>query len=230
MTRATQGRWLLFLGGALLVAGFAWPELRVAVGNALDAARTSGAHAHGAPQRSHWFVLQENLDMLSEPDETSPAYFTVWYGVQVAGLAWFGLAGAVLALSALFSRSRFVAALISCFHGGALLLLAGGATYVFASLPPPSPGHSALVTLGPVVLLWVLFLGQTFLSFKAVSGGMARFVAVDVANALPLLFLLLANAGLWIALRGHPNWPASGYLVGAIGAALALLGVLRRGR
>ncbi len=223
MTRATQGRWLLFLGGGLLVAGFAWPELRVAVGNALDSAARQGA-----PQRSHWFVLQENLDMVSEPDETSPAYYTVWYGVQVAGLAWFGLAGAVLALSALFTRSRFVAAAMSCFHGGALLLLAGGATWVFVSLPPPSPGQTALVTSGPVALLWALFLGQAFLSLKAVSGGAGRFVAVDVANALPLLFLLLANAGLWIALRGHPNWPASGYLVGAIGGALALLGALRR--
>lgn len=232
MSRGTQGRLLLALGGALLVAGALWPELKVAVRNLLDRAAELPP-----PDRSHWSVLHENLDMVAEPDRSSPGYFTVWYAVQAAGLAWFVLAGGVLGLAAFFARSRLVASVCALFHGGAFLGLAVGVSYVCFELPPPEPGKSSLVTVGPALLLWLLGVGEALLAWRAMAhhglgsgrgGGLRRLVAVDTTNVLPLAFLFIAHAGLYAKLHGHPNWPAGGYLVGAIGGALALLGMQRR--
>jgi len=232
VSRGAAGRLLVVLGGALLVAGALWPELQVAVRNLLDRAGELPP-----PDRSHWSVLHENLDMVVEPDRSSPDYFNVWYAVQSAGLAWFVFAGGVIALAAFFARSRLVASVCALFHGATLFGLAAGVSFVYFAMPPPEPGKSSLVTLGPALLLWSLGVGEALLAWRAMvhdglgggfEGGLRRLAAVDTANVLPLAFLFIAHACLYALLRGHPNWPAGGYLVGAIGGALALLGMQRR--
>lgn len=220
MSRALQGRLLRLLGGLLLVAGFAWPELGVLVG------RLFGGDAP-LPMRSHWFVLHENLDMVREPDDSLPGWYTVWYAVQVLGLAWFGAAGFAIAAAALL-RSRLGAVGLASFHGLAWLLLALGVAWVFAHLPPPREGQQPLIGVGAVVGVSALAVLQAAATWRALRiGGWWRLGAVDFAQIVPLLVLFLANAGCWIGLRGHPNWPAGGYAVGAVGGWFALAGVAR---
>lgn len=223
MSRAIQARGLLLVGGLLLVAGFAWPELMTTLRNWRDS-----THAVGVPERSHWFVLHENLDMVAEPDESMPGYFTIWYGVQVVGLSWFGLAGIAVALSSI-TRSRRTAAGFALLHGGAWLLLAAGVGWVITQLPEGEPGQTQLVTVGPFLLLAALAAGEGCIAWRAVRrSNFGRLGATDAAQLLPLVMLLLIHGGCWLALRGHPNWPADGYLVGTIGSATALIGLFRR--
>lgn len=223
MTRSLQGRLLRLLGGLLLIAGFGWPELLVL-------ARGLFAEAAVAlPERSHWFVLHENLAMVREPDDSLPGWFTLWYGVQALGLAWFGAAGSAIAAAAL-PWSRFGAALLGGVHALAWALLAGGVAFVWSELPPAREGQAAIVRGGHAVALAALALAQLALTWRSVRvGGWWRLNAVDRAQLLPLAVLFLANAGCYAGLRGHPNWPAGGYLVGAIGGALALYGMVRAG-
>jgi hypothetical protein len=223
VTRSLPG-WLFRLaGGLLLVAGFLWPELGVA------ARRLVADGDIPWPDRSHWFVLGENLAMVSEPDDSLPGWFTVWYGVQTLGLVWFCAAGLLIAAAALL-RARVAAALLGGAHAMAWSLLAAGVAWVFGELPPAGDGQEALVRGWHALLLAALALGQAAHAWRSARlGGWWRFNAVDRAQLLPLVVLFLTHAGCFIGLRGHPNWPAGGYLVGAIGGALALVGTVRAG-
>jgi hypothetical protein len=222
--RASVGRILLAIGGFAIVAGSFLPELEVHLANALHPGLD-----RAMPERSHWVVFQECEDMLAEPDDTLPAYYYTYYAVEAGGLAYLAAAGASLALSAAFLRARIAAGAFAAFHALALLALASGACAVWRSMPASS-GVTVTPTLGVVALFGACGITQVVLGVRAVrvrrSG---RHCAVDAANLLPAAFLLLANAGLYVALRRHPNWPAGGYLLMACGAAAALLGMrLRR--
>lgn len=224
MRRTTLGRILLAFGGLAIVAGSFVPEIEVLVGNALHPGRD-----RAMPERSHWVVFQECEDMLSDPDPTLPTYFYTYYRVEAGGLAYLAAAGAALALSAAFARSRAAAAVFAAFHALALLALGAGA-YVVSNSMPEASGTPVTPTLGAVVLLLALGLCEAVLGIRAVrAGGVRRLCPADAANALPAGFLLVVGAGLYVALRRHPNWPAGGYLVTATGAVAALLGMgLRR--
>jgi hypothetical protein len=215
---------MLALGGLAIVAGSFFPEIQVIVGNALHPGRDVAM-----PERSHWVVYQECADMLADPDPTLPSYYYTYYEVEAGGIAWLAAAGGVLALSAAFVRSRAVAALFAAFHALALVGLAVGSYVVWSSMPA-AEGTSMTPTLGVVVLLAAVGLGEAILGIRAVRrGGLGRLGAVDGANLLPSVFLLVVSAGLYVALRRHPNWPAGGYLVTASGTTAALVGMgLRR--
>ena len=240
MTRRAQGRGLLALGGWLLVLGSFLPEVVVVAGNGLHriAARTGAAFLdpgppRALPGRSHWAVFVENVDVLAHPD---PYVATPWtsvldYALQATGLAWLALAGALLAASSLVRASRFAALVAFLCHGCALLGLSAGALALAIGLPSDDPGtvrESRMIALAGSVLL-VLFLAEVVAGRWALRterrGGLAP---VDRASAVPTVFLLLSNASLFAALRTHPNWPSAGYLVGAIGASLALVGMALR--
>ncbi len=223
MTTSLQGRLLRLLAGPLLIAGFAWPELLVL------ARRLFTDEAVELPDRSHWAVLNENLAMVREPDESMPGYFTIWYGVQALGLAWLGAAGLLIA-AAVHLRSRLGAAVLGGAHAVVWVVLATGVAWVWRELPPAREGYDALVRGWHAIALAVLALAQVVHTWRSVrAGGWWRFNAVDRAQLLPLALLFLANAGCFVGLVGHPNWPAGGYLVGTIGSGLALLGMVRAG-
>ena len=224
MRRSTVGRILLAFGGLAIVAGSFLPEVDVVVGNALHPGRDVAM-----PERSHWVVYQECADMLADPDPSLPAHFYTYYRVEAGGIAYLAAAGLAFAISAAFLRSRVVAAFFAAFHALAFLGLAVGSYVVWSSMPA-AEGTSTTPTLGIVVLLAAVGLGEAILGTLAVRrGGLRRWGAVDAANLPPAVFLLVVSAGLYVALRRHPNWPADGYLVTASGTTAALVGMgLRR--
>ena len=225
MKRATLGRLALLIGGLLLAAGSVLPELQ----HFVHESGRAGDHSP-PPGRSHVAVFRENADMLADPDESSPAYFTVWYGVQAVGLAELMVAGLVIALGTLSSRSRLLALFCGSVHAAAFGALAAGAGYVAWQMPQAKASTAGLVSFLSVALLTALFLGQAWLTARAVRrAGSSRLAAADRANLLPALFFFVVNGALWFALRNHPHWPGGGYLVSAIGGFLLLTGMrLRR--
>ncbi len=68
---------------------------------------------HPAPDRSHWVVVHEDLDMLEDPDPDLDSWNYDFYRAEAAGLLYLAGVGVVLAASALFARSRTAAALLA---------------------------------------------------------------------------------------------------------------------
>lgn len=218
-------RLLLAAGGALIVAGSFAPELRVAVANAFGA-----DPPRRMPERSHWVVFRENVDMFSDPDLSLGAWYYIFWAVEAAGLAYLVVAGAALAASSAFRRCRVAASGFLAVHSISLLALSAGALVVV--LGSPEGGLSARTSR--YLLLAAAALGALLaaeLAWGALAlrrGRVAGFGPVDASNLVPAAFLLVANGALFVALRAHPNWPAAGYLVGAIGALLAVCGMALR--
>ena len=224
-TRAA-GRLLLAGGGLLIVLGSFAPEVTVLGSNLLDPQSPLPA-----PDRSHWVVFGECLDMLSSPDLSLDWWYYVFYAVEAAGLAYLVAAGVALAISSFFDRSRGAAMAFGLFHAFASLGLAAAALAVFVGF---SSAEAPAGKLPPLLLLASalfcgLLLGEIVIVRKALrKGAQRRLAPVDSANVLPASLLLISSAALYVVLRGQPNWPAGGYLASALGALLAIAGMALR--
>lgn len=228
MRSHAAGRLLLAGGGLLIVLGSFTPEVVVMGSNLLHPQSPLPP-----PDRSHWVVFGECLDMLSSPDLSLDWWYYVFYAVEAAGLAYLVAAGLALAVSSLFERARRAALAFGLFHALASLGLAAAALAVFvgfSSAEAPAGKLPRLLLLASA-LFWGLLLGEiaivrrVFLKEKKKQG---RLAPVDAANLLPAALLLISSAALLIVLGGHPNWPAGGYLVSTAGSLLAVAGMALR--
>lgn len=220
------GRVLLALGGIAVAVGGFFPEVKVAVARVLDP-----SSPHPTPDRSHWVVIRENVDMLADPDPDLDPWNYDFYRAEAAGLAWFGVAGALLLVGAAFARSRVASAVLAVAHAAVWLALAYLAYVVWSGAPEGSGGSVGLKRWGlwGAIVLVLLGAGETILLVGTLRGSRrGRWLAVDRANVLPAAFLFLVGSGLFAFLHGNPQWPAAGYAVTAFGALLALVGILLR--
>lgn len=217
------GRLLLVLGGALVLLGSLWPEAATLFSNLLGADPPVRP-----PDRSHWVVFRESLDMLTDPDPSLDDWYYDFYAAEVAGLAWLAASGVVLAASGLFARSRAVASGFALLHAASFLGLAvlGGIVSLGAPEDAGDPDGLARKILLASVLLAALLAAEVLVAARALRRGRrGRLLVVDAVNVVPIASLLALNAGLYAALAGHPNWPAGGYAVAALGSLLALAGL-----
>jgi hypothetical protein len=224
-TRAAA-RLLLAGGGLLIVLGSFAPEAAVLGSNLLHPQSPLPP-----PDRSHWVVFGECLDMLSTPDLSLDWWYYVFYAVEAAGLAYLVVAGVAIAAASFFERSRGAALAFGLFHALASLGLAAAALAVFlgfSSAEGPS-GKLPRMLLLASALFGGLLLGEILILRKALRhGAQGRLAPVDAANVLPAALLLITSAALFIVLRGQPNWPAGGYLASAAGSLLAITGMALR--
>lgn len=216
MRPSLLGRVLVAVGGLLVVAGAMRPEVEVAVARVV-----APSTPRATPDRSHWVVIRENLDMLEDPDDSLDAWNYDYWRAEAAGLAYLPAVGVLLALSAAFARSRVAAAALALLHAGAWLLLGGLAFTVWRVVPgaagirrwglPAAAVFAALALAEAVALRRVL---------RPARRG--RLLPPDVASLLPAAVLLLLGAALYATLHDNPHWPGDGYAWIAVGA----LGVL----
>jgi hypothetical protein len=220
------GRVLVALGGLVVTLGALFPEARVAAARLLDPGTP-----HPSPDRSHWVVIQEDVDMLSDPDESLDDWNYDFYRGEAAGLSYLVVVGVVLAASAAFAQSRVAATAFGVVHAAMWLLLAWLAFTVWRVVPQGSGGTQGLKRWGlwGAIAVALCAAGEALVVVRAVRRAASRRVlAVDAAALLPAAFLLLVGAALWAAFRTHPNWPGGGYGVMAVGALLVLLGIATR--
>ena len=219
------GRLLLVLGGTLVLVGAFFPEATVLAGEFVDPDTPLAR-----PDRSHWAVVREDLDMLEDPDPDLDAWNYDFYRAEAAGLLWLAGVGVVLAAAALFAQSRAAAAVLGTLHAGAWAALGYLALKVNAAVPGVEStwGLRRRFLWAGVVLL-ALAVGEALALVRALRRGRrARLVAADVVSLLPASFLLLAGAGLYAYLRGNPQWPAGGYLCVSLGGLVAIAGMAAR--
>jgi len=226
MTKPLTGRLLLAAGGLIIVAGSFLPEIIVAGSNLLHPESRLPS-----PERSHWGVFQESLDMLSDPDFSVDWWYYAFYALEAAGLAYLVASGSAMAVSSLFVRSRAAALAFSIFHAVSSLGLFAGSLVVFLGATG-AEGRSG--GLAVALLLGSVLFGGLFVAEMAVAWKVSRrrtidgLTPVDAANALPAGLLLVSSSVLYVVLAGHPNWPAGGYLVSALGALLVTGGMVIR--
>lgn len=219
------GSLLLVLGGTLVLVGAFYPEATVLAEELLDPDTPLPR-----PDRSHWAVIREDLDMLEDPDPDLDAWNYDFYRAEAAGLLWLAGVGVVIASAGLFARSRAAAAVLGAVHAGAWLALGYLAWKVHAAVPGVEStwGLRRRFLWAGVVLL-ALAVGE---ALALVRAGRRRrralLVAVDVVSLLPASFLSLAGAGLYAYLRDNPQWPAGGYLCVALGGLAAIAGMAAR--
>ncbi len=226
MTRSSAGRVLLFAGGIVVALGSFFPEIETLARNLIR----SGP-AEPMPDRSHWFVFREALDMLLDPDLSLQAAYYVYYGAQALALAYLVGIGAGLAVSVAFERCRAAAIALYGFHAAFLFGL--GASGLYLSIAGPGGGDQPQALYRAVLMLAIaLFAALAFETALAVrvfwGRPPRRLLPVDAVNVLPAALICAVGAGLFLRLRGSANWPAGGYLAISIGALLALAGMALR--
>lgn len=226
MTRRSAGRFLQLSGGIGVLLGNFLPELGVLARNLL----CSGP-PQPMPDRSHWFVLREALDMLLDPDFSLQAAYYVYYGAQVLALVYLAAIGVSLAVSALCERSRLLPIALYAFHAAFLFALAVSGFYLSIAGPgraEDSKGLYRAILVLAIALLSALAL-ETTLALRVFRGrAPGRLLRADALSVLPVALLFLLSAGLFLRLRGSANWPAGVYLAIAAGAFLALIGIVLR--
>jgi hypothetical protein len=219
---------LLSTGGILLAAGTFIPEIRQALWGLF------GSTWEG-PSNTPWVVLRVSIDDLLDFDGSLSWKSAVYFAAKVVAFAYPVAAGAALIAAALFRRSRAVAAACYFLHALAIwglatafLAIAGGI------LAEPSgdldqaraDARQALLFCGAGALFGIL----GFLELAVAGWGARRAPSgaspVDAVNLPPAALLLLVQTALFVRLHAHPNWPAAGYLVGAVGALLGVCGIV----
>jgi len=218
-------RALLLAGSALLAIGVFLPEIAGLAGRAL---RPS---APPAPlSQSSWIVFRGAIAMLIDPSSSPPWGYSVFYAAEAAGLAYPVGAALAIAVGAVLPRSRAAALACYLFHVSALWGLALAALAVAGALGDPSSGSTSsgresLLLAGAGLLLGAMAFAEMAASAvagrRAESGGLPA----DAVNLPPAVLLLILNGVLWLRFRAHPNWPGGGYLITAVGALMAVLGM-----
>jgi hypothetical protein len=187
------------------------------------------------PRNTPWVVLRGSIEDLLRSDASGSWKDSVYFVASAIGLAYPVVVGAALVAGALFRRSRALALACYLLHALAIWGLAAAAFALAGAIlgePSGDPAQARADASQALILCGVgAFLAVLGFVELAVSGwGACRAVVgaspVDAANLPPAALLLLVQAALFARLHAHPNWPAAGYLVGAVGALLAVLGMI----
>ncbi|MCC7138737.1 MAG: hypothetical protein IT460_09975 [Planctomycetes bacterium] len=226
MRASLLGRGLVLVGGLLVVLGALLPEAKSLAGRWTDPATP-----HPPPDRSHLVVIREDVDMLTDPDDSIDAWtYDVWRA-EAAGLGWLCAVGGLLAAGSFGARRRVVAALHGALHSAAWAVLAWLAYVVWRGAPEGGGGPSTLRRFGlwGAGVLGALALAEAALLVRAVRARpRGRLLPGDLVAALPATFLLAVGVTLYASQRGNPTWPADGYPVVAAGALAVLAGAFVR--